>query len=62
MKLEKKIQKIGGYLTLIKSSNHLRTMEDVFTNDMNKFKIYQKIKTSFDPKGIINPGKMYMGI
>ena len=60
--IRKKIQKIGGYLTLIKSSNHLRTMEDVFTNDMNKFKIYQKIKTSFDPKGIINPGKMYMGI
>ena len=49
----------GGKLG--RKSNHFKNIES-YTYDINKFKIYQKIKTSFDPKGIINPGKMYMGI
>ena len=33
-----------------------------FTIDEVKYKISEKIKKSFDPKRILNPGKMYTGI
>ena len=35
---------------------------DIFTIDPIKYKISEKIKKSFDPKRIFNPGKMYSGI
>jgi glycolate oxidase FAD binding subunit len=43
------VKNLGGYLTAI-------TIDDV------KYKISEKIKKSFDPKRILNPGKMYTGI
>ncbi len=51
-----------GYLTVIKIDEHLKSLVDVFTIDPVKYKITEKIKKSFDPKGILNPGKMYSGI
>ena len=60
--IRKKVYNASGYLTLIKSTSSLRSTEDVFTSEVIKFKIYEKIKKSFDPKRIINPGKMYIGI
>ena len=35
---------------------------DIFTINPIKYKISEKIKKSFDPKRIFNPGKMYSGI
>ena len=49
-------------MTMIKSSDHLPYVEDVFTINREKFNISQSIKKSFDPRGILNPGKMYTGI
>ena len=47
---------------MIKPSDHLPYVEEVFTINMNRFIISQNIKKSFDPKRILNPGKMYTGI
>ncbi|MDA8771347.1 FAD-binding protein [Candidatus Pelagibacter bacterium] len=51
-----------GYCTIIKIENDLKAVADIFTIDPIKYKISEKIKKSFDPKRIFNPGKMYSGI
>ena len=51
-----------GYLTLIKVEEDMKASADIFTIDPIKYKISEKIKKSFDPKRIFNPGKMYTGI
>ena len=60
--IRKKVVKLGGYLTMIKYSDYLPFVEDVFTINSDRFNISQNIKKSFDPKRILNPGKMYTGI
>ena len=60
--IRKKVVKYGGYLTMIKNSDYLPYVEDVFTINRERFIISQNIKKSFDPKRILNPGKMYTGI
>tara|TARA_B100000686_G_C16756206_1_gene955648 strand:+ start:180 stop:1448 length:1269 start_codon:yes stop_codon:yes gene_type:complete len=56
------VLKLSGYLTVIKNSENLDSIKDVFTIDETRLKITKKIKESFDPKGIFNPGKMYRSI
>ena len=60
--IRKKVVKLGGYLTMIKNSDYLPYVEEVFTINRDRFNISQNIKKSFDPKRILNPGKMYTGI
>ena len=47
---------------MIKLSDYLPYVEEVFTVNKNLYNISQNIKKSFDPKKILNPGKMYTGI
>jgi glycolate oxidase FAD binding subunit len=56
------VKNLGGYLTAIKIDESLKGSIDIFTIDDVKYKITEKIKKSFDPKRILNPGKMYTGI
>ena len=60
--IRKKVVRIGGYVTMIKNSDYLPYVEDVFTINRDRFNISQNIKKSFDPRRILNPGKMYTGI
>ena len=56
------IQAATGYLTVIKIEEDMKATIDIFTVNPIKYKISEKIKKSFDPKRILNPGKMYSGI
>ena len=60
--IESIVKSLGGYLTVIKVDESLKSSIDIFTIDDVKYKISEKIKKSFDPKRILNPGKMYTGI
>ncbi len=60
--IRKRVLDIGGYLTVIKSPENLKSSSEIFTIDPIKFRISQGLKKSFDPKRIFNPGKMYTGI
>ena len=60
--IKKLTKEIGGYLTIIKKSNEFDYEETIFTVDDTRLLISEKIKKSFDPKRIFNPGKMYRGI
>ena len=53
---------VSGYVTVIKIEENLKASVDIFTIDPIKYKITEKVKKSFDPKRILNPGKMYTGI
>ena len=56
------VNKINGDLTVIKIEEDLKASVDIFSVDPIKYKISEKLKKSFDPKRILNPGKMYSGI
>ncbi|MDB9717764.1 FAD-binding protein [Candidatus Pelagibacter sp.] len=60
--IKKLIIELGGYLTIVKKSNEFDYEETIFTIDQTRLLISEKIKKSFDPKRIFNPGKMYRGI
>ena len=60
--IRKKTVRQGGYVTMIKNSDYLPFVEDVFTINRDRFTISQNIKKSFDPKRSFNPGRMYRGI
>ena len=52
-------QEHSGYCTLIKIEDDLKASADIFTIDPIKYKISEKIKKSFDPNNIMNPGKIF---
>jgi len=60
--IKKTIINLGGYLTIVKKSEGLHSDIDLFTINDTRFLLSQKIKESFDPKKILNPGKMYKGL
>ena len=62
IEIKRLIIELGGYLTIVKKSNEFDYEETIFTVDETRLLISEKIKKSFDPKRIFNPGKMYRGI
>ena len=55
--------KHDGHLTVLKANDNFRKSEEFLTNSDSNIKILsKKLKESFDPKGILNPNKMYAGI
>jgi len=60
--IKEMIINLGGYLTIIKKSESLSSDIDLFTINDTRLLLSQKIKESFDPKKILNPGKMYRGL
>ena len=60
--IKETIINLGGYLTVIKKSESLSSDIDIFTINDTRLLLSQKIKESFDPKKLLNPGKMYRGL
>jgi len=60
--LKKISQDYGGYLTIVKTSDEYDYEETLFTINDVRLLISEKIKKSFDPKRIFNPGQMHRGI
>lgn len=53
----------GGYATLIRAPEAVRGAVDVFAPPAGPaMALQQRIKASFDPDGILNPGRMYRGM
>jgi glycolate oxidase FAD binding subunit len=52
----------GGHATLIRAPLALRAATDVFEPQPSALAaLTQRVKDSFDPKGILNPGRMWAG-
>jgi glycolate oxidase FAD binding subunit len=57
--IKETIINLSGYLTIVKKSESLSADIDIFTINDTRLLLSQKIKESFDPKKLLNPGKMY---
>jgi glycolate oxidase FAD binding subunit len=54
---------VGGHATLIRAPDAVRNAVDVFQPLAGPLiDLTRKLKASFDPAGILNPGRMYPGI
>ena len=60
--IKEMVIKLGGYLSIIKSSENLSSDINLFTINDTRLLLSKKIKESFDPKKLLNPGKMYRGL
>ncbi|MFO1115007.1 MAG: glycolate oxidase subunit GlcE [Beijerinckiaceae bacterium] len=53
----------GGHATLVRAPDELRASADVFQPLPEPvMKLTRGIKASFDPDGVLNPGRMYAGV
>jgi glycolate oxidase FAD binding subunit len=54
---------IGGHATLIRAPAAVRASVDVFAPEQPALRaLAKRVKESFDPKGILNPGRMWAGV
>jgi len=57
------VAEVGGHATLVRASEEIRASANVFPPlDNYLADITKRVKDGFDPKGILNPGRMYKGI
>ncbi|MGA8934701.1 MAG: hypothetical protein WB522_10595, partial [Pseudolabrys sp.] len=54
---------VGGHATLIRAPAAVRAAVDVFApEDPALRSLGKRVKESFDPKGVLNPGRMWAGV
>lgn len=54
---------LGGHATLVRAPVAIRAALDVFEpQDAGVAALTKRVKDSFDPKGILNPGRMWAGV
>ncbi|MCC6775180.1 MAG: FAD-binding protein [Hyphomicrobiales bacterium] len=54
---------VGGHATLVRAPAALRAALDVFQpTDPGTAALTRRIKASFDPRGVLNPGRMWAGV
>ena len=62
-KMKKFCKEKSGHITIMKADNTFRTSGFFLSSSDENIKILaSKVKLSFDPKSILNPGKIYAGI
>jgi glycolate oxidase FAD binding subunit len=61
--LREVVSRHGGHATLVRASEDVRNAVDVFDPpDAPVTALTRRLKETFDPAGILNPGRMYRGI
>jgi len=57
------VEACGGHATLIRAPAAIRAMVPVFSpEDAALAELTQRVKQSFDPRGLLNPGRMWAGV
>jgi glycolate oxidase FAD binding subunit len=63
MVVREAVRKAGGHATLVRAPDHVRLAVDVFEpQPAPVMDLTRKLKATFDPEGILNPGRMYAGV
>ena len=61
--LRQAVATLGGHATLVRAPASIRAATDVFQpQDEAVAALTKRVKDSFDPKGILNPGRMWAGV
>jgi glycolate dehydrogenase FAD-binding subunit len=54
---------VGGHATLVRAPAAVRAAVDVFAPEESSSRaLAKRVKESFDPKGVLNPGRMWAGV
>jgi glycolate oxidase FAD binding subunit len=57
------VARVGGHATLVRADESIRAAVDVFHPQPEPvMALSRKLKATFDPAGILNPGRMYAGL
>jgi glycolate oxidase FAD binding subunit len=57
------VARVGGHATLVRADAAIRAAVDVFQPESAAVRaLSQRVKESFDPKGLINPGRLWAGV
>ena len=57
------VSKAGGHATLVRAPAAVRAAVDVFEPQSSALAgVNKRVKESFDPKGVLNPGRMWAGV
>jgi glycolate oxidase FAD binding subunit len=61
--IRRAVASTGGHATLIRASAATRAAVDVFEPQQGALAgVTRRVKESFDPKGVLNPGRMWAGV
>jgi len=61
-RLRKSLEKLGGVLTVVAAPPDFKAQADVWGTPGSGFKMMQKLKATWDPKGVLAPGRFVGGI
>jgi glycolate oxidase FAD binding subunit len=57
------VKSAGGHATLVRAPAAVRAVVDVFEpQEANLRALSKRVKEGFDPKGVLNPGRMWAGV
>jgi len=57
------VARIGGHATLVRAPAAVRAAVDVFEPaEAGLAALTKRVKESFDPQGVLNPGRMWAGV
>ena len=61
--IRRAVAELGGHATLVRAPVSLRASVDVFQpQEPGLAALSRRVKESFDPKGVLNPGRMWAGV
>src|SRR5215475_2123612 len=61
--IRRAVAAVGGHATLVRAPAAVRASVDVFApEDQATRALAKRVKESFDPKGVLNPGRMWAGV
>ena len=61
--IRRAVAAVGGHATLIRAPVAVRAATDVFAaGEAASHALAKRVKESFDPKGLLNPGRMWAGV
>jgi glycolate oxidase FAD binding subunit len=61
--IHRAVRAFGGHATLMRAPASVRAAIDVFApQDRALAALTKRVKESFDPQGVLNPGRMWAGV
>jgi glycolate oxidase FAD binding subunit len=61
--IRRAVAAVGGHATLVRAPTAVRAVVDVFAPEESaSIALAKRVKESFDPTGILNPGRMWAGV
>jgi glycolate oxidase FAD binding subunit len=61
--IRRAVASVGGHATLVRAPASMRASVEVFEPQTAALRaLNRRVKEGFDPKGVLNPGRMWAGV